>query len=360
MDAAAKERLIARIVWGYIPVTAGTQDGQLISLLLHPPTPKEQAQAALVYSVERQRAAIIGLPPEKELLQNLIVLGQWSPEKEAEIENIQKDIETIRRGLIDLIFNVTKLNKAKSLLRRAEKALIERLEKRHLLLQNSAEAHAEICRQRYLIGKITETIDEDRFWDTQEQFDNCQDNNLIHQLCEAFFSKMRIPISSIRKLARSSQWRSYWEIAKISNDLFDNPVASWSLSQRELAYWSTIYDSVYAAYERPSQDIVEDDDLLDSWFMRQSSKIEGRTQKDLAPKSNKPGRNEEFIMADQEGAKRIYNMNDSSSRATIRARQKLLAEKGTMREQDMPDSQLEIRKQLMAKQKKHVKNISHK
>jgi hypothetical protein len=359
MDAAAKERLIARITWGYISITASTQDGKLVSFLLHPPTPKEQAQAALTYSVERQRAAFIGLPPEKELLQNLITLGQWSVEQESEIEGIQKDIETIRRGLIDLIFNVTKLKKAKSLLRHAEKALIERLEKRHMLLQNSAESHAEICRQRYLIGKITETIDGDSFWNTQEQFDDYQDNSLIHQLCEAFFNKMRIPISTIRKLARSSQWRSYWEIAKVSNDLFDNPIASWSLSQRDLAYWSTIYDSVYAAFERPSQDIIEDDDLLDSWFMRQGEKIEGKTKNSLAPKSNKPGRNEEFIMADQEGAKRVYGMNDPGSRAAIRARQKLLASKGTMREQDMPDSQLEIRQQLMDKQKKHVKNISH-
>lgn len=136
MDMAAKERLIARISWGYIPTTVSTQDNTFISLLLRSPTPKEQAKAALVYSVERQRAAIIGLPPEEELLKHLISLERWSLDKEAEIEGLQKDIHTIRRGLLDFLFNTTKLEKARSLLRRAEQALIERLNQKHILLQN--------------------------------------------------------------------------------------------------------------------------------------------------------------------------------------------------------------------------------
>lgn len=359
MDAATKERLIARINWGYIQTTVSTQDNDIISLLLRQPTPKEQAQAAQVYSTERQRATIIGLPSEIEILENLIVLERWSSDKEVEIEGLQKDIYTIRRGLLDFLFNTTKLEKARSLLRRAETALIERLNQRHLLLQNSAEAHAEICQQRYLIGQITESEDGERFWQTTQEFDNCSDEALITQLCEAFFQRSRVPIILIRELARSQQWRMYWEIAKNTNDLFNNPVSSWSLNQRELAYWSTIYDSVYGAFERPSKDIIQDDDLLDSWFIRQGEKIDSQTQKGMTPKSNKPGRNEEFIMADRDGAKRIYEMNDPGTRAKIKARQKLLNQQGTIREQDMPDSQREMRQQLMEMQRKHVKDIGH-
>lgn len=360
MDAAATERLIARINWGYISVTVRIRAGEFVSLLLHPPTPKEQAQASTIYSLEKQRAFLVGLPSEKELLTNLIIIEQWSTEKENEITGIKKDIDTIRKGLLDFLFNTTKLEKARSLLRRAEKALVERLEKRHIILQNSAEAHAEICRQRYLIGQITETVDGERFWNTHKEFENCSDDNLINQLCEAFFYKMRVPITAIRELARSSQWRSYWEISKVTNDLFDNTISSWSLNQKELAYWSTIYDSVYGAFERPSKDIVNDDDLLDSWFIRQGDKIEGKTQQGVSPKSNKPGRNEEFIMSDQEGAKKVYDMNDAGSRAKIKARQKVLSKLGSVREQDMPDSQLEMRQQLVEKQRQHVKNISKK
>jgi hypothetical protein len=360
MDSAAKERLIARISWGHIPATVRTQDGKLVSFLLRSPTPKEQAQAAMVYSTELQRAAILGLSSEKDILANLITLGQWSSKQEEEIEGLQKDIRTIRRGLLDFLFNRTKLEKARSLLRRAEEALVERCISRHNLLTNSAESQAEICQQRYLIGQIAENENGERFWPTTQEFNNCQDIELITQLCEAFFQKSRVPIVLIRELARSQQWRPYWEITKNTNDLFENPIVSWSLNQRELAYWSTIYDSVYGAYERPSSDIIEDDDLLDSWFIRQGDKIDNKTQKSSVPQSNKPGRNESFIMSDQEGAKRVYAMNDPSSRAQIRARQKVLNQRGSVKEQNMPDSQREMRQQLVDMQRKHVKDIRRK
>jgi len=357
MDSAAKERLVAKISWGYIPTTVSTQDGKLVSFLLRSPTPKEQAQAAMTYSTELQRAVFIGLPREKNILENLITLGQWSSKKEEEIEGLQKDIRTIRRGLLDFLFNRTKLEKARSLLRRAEEALVERCVNRHNLLTNSAESHAEICQQRYLIGQITEDENSKRFWSTTQEFNDCQDIELITQLCESFFQKSRVPIVLIRELARSQQWRPYWEITKNTNDLFENSVVSWSLNQRELAYWSTIYDSVYGAYERPSSDIIEDDDLLDSWFIRQGDKIDNKSQKSGAPQSNKPGKNESFIMSDEEGAKRVYSMNDPGSRAQIKARQKVLNEHGVVKEQNMPDSQREMRQQLVSMQRKHVKDI---
>lgn len=357
MNVAAKDRLIARISWGYVKAEVRTIDKGLVSLLLRPPTSREQAQAAMIYSTECECAAICGLPTETELLSNLILMEQWSLEKEQEIDGLQKDIHTIRRGLLDFIFNTTKLEKARSMLRSAERALIERLDKKHTILQNTKEAHAELCQQRYLIGQITEKENGDRLWLTQNEFDDCSDNYLITQLCEAFFHKSRITVTLIRELARSQQWRIYWEIAKNTNDLFDCSVMSWSLNQRELAYWSTIYDSVYSAFERPSKIIIDDDDLLDSWFIRQGEKIDSKTQKGMATQPNKSGRNEEFIMADQDGAKRIYDMNDPSTRANIRARQKLLAKRGSIREEEMPDSQMEMRRQLLERQKKHIKNI---
>lgn len=357
MDVAEKERLISVISWGNIPVTVGAKNGDILSLLLPPPTPKQQAKATLVYSIELRKAIATKLPSEQDLLVDFISLGQWSPNKELEIEGLQKDIHTIRRGLLDFLFNRTKLEQARSLLRRAEDALIERLNKRHSLLMNSAESHAEVCRQRYLIGLITETEDEKLFWPTIEHFNNHNDNLLVLQLCEAFFYTSRISVALIRELARSSQWRVYWEIAKNTNDLFDNPVSSWSLNQRELAYWSTVYDSVNNAFEKPSGDVVEDDDLLDSWFIRQGEKIEDKTQKVPVSQHNKPGANETFIMADNEGAKQVYKMNDSASRIKLKARQKVLQREGAVKEQNMPDSQMDMRQQLANMQTKQVKDI---
>jgi len=352
------ERLIATISWGCIPAVVSTDKGEIISLILRPPTPKEQAKSVSVYNLEIRRGSILKLFSEQELLSYLIDLKQWSIEQEDTIEGLQKDIHTIRRGLLSLVFNTTKLEHSRSLLRRAEKVLMEHLKTKHKLLQNSIESHAELCQQRYLMSQITEDDDGNKFWPTTDDFDNFSDSALISQLCEYYYRKSRMLPSDIRRLARSPQWRSYWEISKCTNDLFDNPVTSWSLNQRELVYWSTIYDSVYAAYERPSKQIIEDDDLLDSWFIHQGEKIDSKSAESSVKTPNKPGKNEVFIMSDQDGSKRVYNMNDPKSRAQIRARQKILQQEGSITEQNMPDSQREMRQQLSEMQKNHVKSIN--
>ena len=352
------DKLIATISWGSIPAVVSTYDEEIISLVLRPPTPREQAMAVLVYNRELKRGSVMGLLSEQNMLSHLMVLGQWSTEKENEIEGLYKDIQTIRRGLMDFVFNTTRLEHARSLLRRAEKALMERLNKKNRLLQNCREANAELCQQRYLISQITEDECGNKFWSRTEDFDNHPDSALILQLCECYYSESRMLSSDIRRLARSQQWRPYWEVSKSTNDLFDNPVVLWSSNQRELAYWSTIYDSVYSAYERPSKQVINDDDLLDSWFIRQGEKVDSKSNESSVNKPSKPGRNEEFIMADQDGAKRVYNLNDPGSRAKIRARQKVLRQKGSVTEQNMPDSQREMRQQLSTMQKDHVKSIN--
>jgi len=358
MNITTKERLISQIVWGHTSAVVKSHNGDIISLYLRPPTPEEQAKASRIYSVELSRAIYIGLPTEEKALNDLIEIGRWSVKQEAEIDGLYTDIHNIRKGLLDFVFNVTKLEQARSLLRRAEKALVDRLNLRHSLLQCSAEAHAEICRQHYLIGVITENENGSQFWKTIDDFNEYDDQSLVNQLCEAFFQTSRIPVVAIRELAKSQQWRTYWDIAKNTNDLFEGPIVSWSLDQRELAYWSTVYDSVYSAYERPSKEIINDDDLLDSWFIRQGDKIEGVSKKESLNAPLKNGRNEQFIMSDREGAKKVYSMNSPASRARVIAKQKLLERKGTIKEQDMPDSQNEMRKQLATMTSKKAKSIN--
>ncbi len=360
MDAAEKERVIAQVICADVSVTVKTQSGKFLSLFLHPPTPKEQAKAASIYSVEYQRAIIKELPDENALINDMVALGRWSHQKDTEIEGLQDDIHKLRRGLLDFLFKRVKLEKVRTTLRSAESALLERLAHRHDLTKNSAEAHAMMCQQRCLISCVTEREDGNLFWATKGDFDDFDDIDIITQLCEFFFMRSHFPVKIIRELARSQQWRMYWEIAKNTNDLFGGPVSCWSWNQKELAYWSTIYDSVHEAYERPSREIIDDDDLLDSWFIRQGEKNDKRTQNNTTSQPQKSGRNEEFILADKEGAKRVYDMNNPGTRAQIRARQKLLKEKGSIREQDMPDSQGEMRKQMMEQRTKHVKDIRHK
>lgn len=356
MDHAKIERLIAIISWGKTLVSYCNQE-----FVLRTPTPEEKARAAFVYENVFQHAINMGFMTENDTLSSLMEFGKWDQQKEDEIDGIQKDIHKIRKGLLDLVFHTDRLERARKLLRSAEQAIITRIIAKQELVKSSAESYALLRQQRFLISNITEKPDGTKYWKTQQDFDDDSDTELIHYLCAKYFETV-ISTSAIRIIARSGEWRNIWNAAKNTGQLFDNSNSAWSSSQKELAYWSHAYDSVFEAYERPSKDIIEDDDLLDSWFIRQADKIDARSKKSAvenqAAKTKKHGRQEQFIMTDKKGAKRVYDANDPMSRARILAKQRLIEKHGEVREQDMPDSQLEMKQQLMANRQKHAKSIS--
>jgi hypothetical protein len=77
-------------------------------------------------------------------------------------------------------------------------------------------------------------------------------------------------------------WRTLWNAGKGSN-LFGKPIIQLDSEQHALVYWSQVYDSVYEAYERPDDDIINDDEKLDAWFKRQSEKREAEKKKNKKP-----------------------------------------------------------------------------
>jgi len=355
MDHASIERLIAIIGWGKILV-----DDLSVQFILRVPTPEENARAALVYEIALQRVTAMGFLSNDEVITSMIAIGKWTEKKEQEIEGLKKDITTIRRGLLDFLFNTDKLERARTMLRNAEKALIERLNAKQKLLEISAESQALLQQQRYLISKIAEASDGTPLWSSGDMFDDEKNIALIQRFCSIFFES-QIPVATIRQIARSNNWRATWNVAKITGRLFGKDSTEWSSTQKELVYWSGVYDNVYEAYERPPSIVIEDDDLLDSWFLRQHDKIENRTDKAFGTcdikTTKKVGRQEQFIMTDRKGAERVYRMNDPLSRAKIQSRQLVLKKQSSVLEQNMPDSQREIRQQITQMQQQRGKDI---
>ncbi|MDP5273660.1 hypothetical protein [Chengkuizengella axinellae] len=51
------------------------------------------------------------------------------------------------------------------------------------------------------------------------------------------------------------------------------------MNQVALAFWSNFYDNIFDHPERPSKDVVDNDELLDQWVEEQAKKMEERTNK---------------------------------------------------------------------------------
>lgn len=353
MDHFQKERIINHISWGHLIYESD-------SLILHPLTTQEKSISSFIYEKEYSNAINSGIMKEEELLCYLIENKEWSIENENKINQIKNDVRKIVRGLLDLIFQKNKLNVAKLMLRKAEKCLIELVTEKNNLLTNNAESYASLKQQRFIISKVTHREDGSLFWKTNEEFNNFTNLELINKLTDIFFIESRISTPVIRELARTQPWRNIWLASKNYGNLFNKPLLELTNNQLELISWSQIYDMAYESYERPSNDIIEDDDLLDSWFIRQSEKIDERSKKegvDNIVKNKKQGKQEIFILSDKGGAKDVYGLNDNLGRLKIQAKQKVIDSKGNIKDQNLPDNQMEMREQLANQLREKMGNI---
>lgn len=347
MDHFHIEKLIDSISCNQIVTEQKLSNGLLIELILYSPSDIDKKRSFLVYENGYNIAIEMGLLTEEELKMFFIENGLWSIDKEIRIETIRNDITKITRGLLSLIFQKNKLNTAKLMLRKAEKELMNLIIEKNTLLKNSAENYALSQKQKYILSKIVYNENGERFWRSVCDFENEQNITLINKLCSLFFEESRLSNKTIREIARSYQWKTIWCVSKNSN-LFNGFPTCWTENQVSLAYWSYLYEMVMESYERPGSDIIKDDDLLDSWLINQNDKIEDKCKGNKVDnlKNKKNGRQETFVFADKEGAKDVYELNDNLNRLKIQAKQKVIDSKGIIKDQNLPDNQMEMREQL--------------
>lgn len=359
MDHFEIEKLIDSISCDKIITEQILSNGTLIELILYNPSTIDKKKSFIIYEKEYNKAIDLGLFTEEELKIFFIENGLWSIEKEIRIETIRSDINKITKGLLGLIFQKNKLNTAKLMLRKAEKELMNLIIEKNILLKNSAENYGLSQKQKYIISRIVYNENGERFWRSICDFENEQNVILINKLCSLFFEESRLNNKTIREIARSYQWKTIWCISKNSRCLFDELLINWTENQVNLAYWSHVYDMVMESYERPSKDIIEDDDLLDSWLINQNDKIENKCKGNKIDnvKNKNKGKQEVFVFADKDGAKDVYGLNDGLNRLKIQAKQKAIGSKGNIKEQNLPDSQIEMREQLANQIKNKMSDI---
>ena len=112
-----------------------------------------------------------------------------------------------------------------------------------------------------------------------------------------------------------------------------------------------MYDNIYESPDAPSEDVINDDDLLDGWTILQKKKREReKAQAELEAKmgDKAQGAGEIFLMAGSKNdAERIETMNDVNATMTKKERLHTIRKSdGPVNQQDLPDEKLKIRSQL--------------
>jgi hypothetical protein len=121
-------------------------------------------------------------------------------------------------------------------------------------------------------------------------------------------------------------------------------------NQKNIIIWSQMYDNIQESLECPSKDVIEDDDMLDGWFIIQAKKREKeKAENDLNNNiKNEKIKNasEVFVMTrDKKDATTVNNMNNVYTANIKKQREAMIRKRGEVNQHDFIDERLNIQMQ---------------
>lgn len=271
----------------------------------------------------------------------MIYLGVWNNEMSIFLEKTDKQIEDYKVSLFNNRLNTKMTQKTRNQLLLLRKRISELQQIKQSYYIQTLEGYAESIKYEYIMTHTVYSNNKKVFNQSSSQNSYNEFSAIINEI-----NQHSLTVSDYRKIARSEIWRSFWSIDK--NNIFRGTVTEWTEEQRMLAGYSSMYDSVYEHPERPIDNVIEDDDMLDGWMISKRREIEKTKQQDQILKSNNKldKAQEVFIFTDsKEGAKEIMNMNSQESLLAIAQREHAIQKGQIIDHSSLPD----VKKTLLNK-----------
>lgn len=337
--------IITRIITGILYLKI---DGEIYRYTA--PTLEQRALADMIFREIFQETKFNDLITRDQAKQILARKGRWTNEHEDNYKKMSKHIEDLKINLYKSLYN----NKQQATIRRQlvgyNKSLEKSIAQKYELDNLTLEYHAENTRDDFLTaicivdnqGGPVYTYD--NFW---------QKDSYILNRFSTLLSQNPVTTEQYRKMARTDPFRSMWSIGK--HDMFSIPATQLSLEQRNIVMYCSMYAGVYDHPERPVDEVLEDDDMLDGWLILQRRQVDkDRNDREVEKLLGKKGADQNadggelFIVTNSaEEARKIRNMNDLDGQRRIKQRTKAVEEKGTLHEHHLPDVKLDLRTQAM-------------
>ena len=287
---------------------------------------------------------------EDQIESVLIILGLWTQDTMKIVKDIEKKIDNAKVDLFKFSSFSDKVKTLRKSLNQYRTQLNKITNHKTELMSNTLEGYAASIKNEYIICNTL-------FKNNSKVFvNNLKNNQNSYTYFNAIVTEINkhvIGIDDFKSLSRHQIWRSYWTYNK--QNIFNSSVIDITDDQRTLVNISRMYDSVYDHPECPSDNVIEDDDMLDGWMILQRRKNEqNKNQKkidDLNPKLKNA--QEVFLMANnQETAEEILSLNSPESQHRMNEKFAYVAAHGQANESELPD----VRRDIMNKANEMRKN----
>jgi hypothetical protein len=306
-------------------------------LVIIPPTIDQYLLACKIYNDAYQQAYVDGMMDEEEI--DLWMRGQelWTEEDDKISEGLKKDIERLKIEIYNSRNDEFLRDRIRLYIRTGEIQLASHNNKKNQYYLNTCEGFAAYEKLSWIIKNTT--------YQNNELY-NFEDTSLSYVVDE--WQSSVLPESKIRQLARTEPWRSLWVIhEKSGTQLFPNSQGlELTHNQKNIIIWAQTYDNIQESMDCPNKEVIEDDDMLDGWFILQSRKREKeRNEKELEDtiQSDKiRNASEVFVVTSPKNKDKIENMNNPYSMMIKKQREELLKRKGTVTQDQFADEKLNM------------------
>jgi len=330
IETKHRDSLVCRIISGKLRFVINDK----VYILDHP-NRDIRLESQDIYDRVLQECLFTNWLTDKRAVRFLIANQLWSVNGDKNLEQIVHAIEDIKVDLFKAAFNVGRCQKLRERLFKTKDKYQQMLETRHSLDYVTAHGYAESIKNQFI---ILSTLYDDKGKLV------CRDPHLMNYNFFAYvldaISEHLLSATIYRELARTEPWRSYWVISE--GKPFDRSPVEWTDDQKSLVLFSKMYDNAYQHPNCPDDNIIQDDDKFDGWLIHNKREREKeRSARRIEQQHSKYGKaNEIFVVAGtQEEAKEINDMNTFEAKLTKKRRELAIAQKGVVKEWQMPDVQ---------------------
>jgi hypothetical protein len=331
MNSYEREYFVSRIRAGFYLIKI---DNVKVKVLT--PTIEDEYLSNEVFMQAFDQARSDDIMTFDETVEWMIDRGLWSQEKDDKIEGLKKDIEKLKVDIFNHRNDIRMRESARALLRAAEKVLTKVQSEKDDLFSKSCEGIAIQEKTMYLFEKSC-------FVGSEPLDISCIDlSSLYYQ-----YNQLQLSETQLRELARNDPWRLCW-YTKDHTPLFANEkYRTLSNDQKGILIWANMYDNIQESMDCPTEDVINDDDMLDGWFIVQRKKQQhAKAQSELESKTSndKIARSDEIlIMANsKQEAEKIHSMNSVGGEIIRKQRLNTVKARGSAQDLDFQDRKIEV------------------
>ena len=310
MEFYEREFLLSKILYGSTIIDLNKD----LRVYVHPLTIEQNLFAQRVFQKAYEESLFSGVFTRKEMLELMEEQGVWSEEKEKRIKETQKKIENLKLSIYENFLHPSRREDTRLELREEEKELLNFYKEKHQNDHLDCEGIATYSRLCWVIENTTTYED-----GTPYPFDEVSINLILK-----FKGDQTAEIGEYREIARTEPWRGIWTNSDQDVEkAFQKTVFELTDEQDQLIGWTRLYDNVGEAYESPPDNIIEDDDALDGWLVRQKRdrEKEQNQYKQDGLDNKHPGADEVFIITNsKEETKEVYDLNDGEGQFVVASR----------------------------------------